>query len=132
MSCLPLLDCRCSACHCRHPPSPAEYTSLLLSVHAIRGSALAPTASERRVIAREQHRELIGVLVERLTASATFFCPSSPCVSARSPGRGDDGGCGGPHPLVANPALAHGASDDVGLEACAQKRLGIRPAWRAR
>jgi hypothetical protein len=38
VSCLPLLDCHCSARHCRHPPIHAEYTSMLLSVHAIEGS----------------------------------------------------------------------------------------------
>src|ERR1700761_7940114 len=34
-----LLDCRCSARHCRHPPSNAEYISMLLGVHAIWCSA---------------------------------------------------------------------------------------------
>jgi hypothetical protein len=37
------------------------------------------------VIAREQHRQFIGVLVERFAASATIFCPSSPGLSDRSP-----------------------------------------------
>ncbi len=43
-----LLDCRCSARHCRHPPIHAEYTSMLLSVHAICSSAAAPTAQHQR------------------------------------------------------------------------------------
>jgi hypothetical protein len=30
-----LLNCRCSARHCRHPPVHPEYTSTLRGVHAI-------------------------------------------------------------------------------------------------
>ena len=45
VSCLPLLDCRCSARHCRHPPIHAEYTSMLRGVHAICGSAPEPTTA---------------------------------------------------------------------------------------
>jgi hypothetical protein len=33
-----LLDRHCSACHSRHPPIHAEYTSMLRSVHAIRAA----------------------------------------------------------------------------------------------
>jgi hypothetical protein len=43
-----LLDCRCSARHCTHPPNYAEYTSTLRSVHAIWGNASAPTAEHQR------------------------------------------------------------------------------------
>jgi hypothetical protein len=67
-----LLHCRGSARHCRHPPIHAEYTSMLLGVHTIWGSASAPTA--------------------------TYFCTSSPCLSERNPGRCDDGGCAAHHP----------------------------------
>jgi hypothetical protein len=44
-----LLDCHCSARHCRHPTIDAEYTSMLLSAHAI--WAAAPQRREPNIAA---------------------------------------------------------------------------------
>jgi hypothetical protein len=67
-----LQDRHCRTRHCTHPPIYAEYTSTLLSVHAIWGSASAPTAEHQRRRpgtagdrAGKQNRQFIGALVER-------------------------------------------------------------------
>jgi hypothetical protein len=59
-----LLDCRCSARHCRHPPIHAECT--------IWGSASAPTTEHQRRRPRtagdragKPNRQFIGALFER-------------------------------------------------------------------
>src|SRR3954468_130969 len=71
-----LLHCHCSARHCRHPPIHAEYISMLLSVHAIRASASAPTAEHQRRRPRtpgdrggKQNRQFIGALAARSSRS---------------------------------------------------------------
>jgi hypothetical protein len=67
-----LQDRHCRTRHCTHPPIHAEYTSTLLSVHAIWGSASAPTAEHQRRRpgtagdrAGKQNRQFIGAQVER-------------------------------------------------------------------
>src|SRR6201991_1472193 len=49
-----LLDCHCSARHCRHPPSNAEYISMLLGVHALwcsAGLSIRPAHEPRQLFA---------------------------------------------------------------------------------
>src|ERR1700754_4191743 len=59
-----LLDCRCSARHCRHPPIYAEYTSTLLGVHAICSSTSArahrPRITHERVAVEQLDLQLVG------------------------------------------------------------------------
>jgi hypothetical protein len=71
MSRLPFAGLPLQCSYSRGPPIPAEYTSMLLNVHAIRGSASAPTAEHQRRRPRTagdragKLRQFIGALVER-------------------------------------------------------------------
>jgi hypothetical protein len=78
VSCLPSTGLPLQCSHCRHPP--AEYTSMLLSVHAIRGGASTPTAQQPRRRPRtagdragKQNRRFIGALVERFGHFSDLF-----------------------------------------------------------
>ena len=55
----------CSAGHCTHPSIHAEYTSMLLSVHAIWDSASAPTAEHQRRRPRMAYRVLSVLVAEQ-------------------------------------------------------------------